>query len=117
MADPGAGTGDFVTYKLKDDLSRNSRLDAIHESSGSLCGSQRVNEYILTDIVEKSAAITNAGGLEAFLDELNLSKTLWRKRALAQVEKAKKAYGELGPHYCTVESEGGASDFRFNLNK
>lgn len=117
VIDLGGGTGDFVSNELKDELSAKSRLEAVFASSGSLCGSQRVNEYILTHIVETGAEVTKAGGLDAVLAQHNLSRSLWRKRTLAQIENAKLKYGKKKIHCGIVEGGTGAPRFYFDLKE
>lgn len=88
VADIGAGTGDFVLYRLKDDLSAKSRLDAIQQATGALCGSQAINDYLL-DIVEANIPKSKGGNLAGLCKNLGISTHSFREKALSEIEAQK----------------------------
>lgn len=117
VVDAGAGTGDFVLYRLIDDLSEHSRLEAVHQSSGLLCGSQRVNEFIYTLFIFNGKEVKECGGLQAVLDKHKLSRRAFRKRVLRQIEVAKCKTTQSARHLCAIEGGPGAPDFYFVITK
>ena len=86
VCDLGGGTGDFVTYSLLDDLTIDSRLEAIGLSSGALCGSVNIDEFLLS-VLEESDKVMRLGGVAAVKMKMGLSDLQWRKRCLRMIER------------------------------
>ncbi|KAK5127447.1 hypothetical protein LTR85_006786 [Meristemomyces frigidus] len=111
VVDLGGGTGDLVTYTLKDELSEDSRLDAVSSTAGARCGSQEVSEEILSRL-EKGKSVREEGGLKAIRNRLSLTEIQWRKRALREIERIKCGFtGVQKRNMGTVTATGENSAF------
>jgi len=104
VVDLGCGTGDFVMYKLKDDLNETSCLDAFSEGLGALCGSQIVNERLLP-IFEARVTEIN-GSFQQFCSSLNLNEHAARRQALLGIETMKKNFLTQDRHIVHIAAPG-----------
>ncbi|EME47927.1 hypothetical protein DOTSEDRAFT_124252 [Dothistroma septosporum NZE10] len=90
VADLGSGTGDFVLYRLKENLSPNSRLESINESSGELCGSFLVDELLYLTLKRRKGR----DWLIQAVQELKVTERDFERRALVAIEKVKREFGK-----------------------
>lgn len=102
--DLGCGTGDIVLYQLRDDKLRlKSRLRVLEHSPGGLCGSNRVNDYVLRSILER----LGKDGLSAALQKLGgMSADTFSWKLLSSIEKAKLEYPIWDSSYFPIAMYG-----------
>ena len=120
IVDLGCGTGDFVTYKLKDKLTARSRLLDVQSTSGALCRSSAVSELLLTELNANESVKSHGGlhGVKVLLgDALGpMTDLQWRKKALRALEEVKLLYPMKRKYFGTVEGKG-AFDLPFSFTK
>lgn len=110
VADLGSGTGDFVLYKLLENLSSSSRLKPIGQGSGEICGSFRVDELLYKALIKRKGR----EWLLKCVDELSVTERDFERRALEAIEKIKRDFTKsstigtgtirgIGPRYVSFE--------------
>jgi len=88
VMDLGCGTGDQVLFELLDDLSVDSRLDAISQATGALCGSSQIDRLVVEALIE-SQEFEAKGGLEALARGHGQGPHVLRRRLLNEIAEAK----------------------------
>lgn len=117
VMDLGCGTADLVLYELLEDLSEQSRLDAISQSTGALCGSLEIDKHIESAIL-RSDQIVAKGGPERVAESLGLSHYAFRRRLLQAIAEAKLKYeGPMGSpeEFVVVKGASGYQAFTVRI--
>lgn len=88
VCDIGAGTGDFVMYALQNALNAESALQAVGQSSGSLCGSTHVDRILLKQLLsswERPKKIR-------ICKKLGITERDFERRVLFAIEEIKRSF-------------------------
>ncbi|KAK5688941.1 hypothetical protein LTS10_000921 [Elasticomyces elasticus] len=113
VGDYGCGTADIVVYELEEALSASSRMKAVSSSSGGACGSQMINEVLLTLL---ESELEEQGGLAMVQAKLGFPDLRWRKTAMAGIEGLKCKFPDQAKYKLAFSGENG-EDFRFVFTK
>lgn len=115
IVDMGAGTTDIVGLELRDDLSRDSRFDAVSEETGGLCAGQGINDYLL-DVVESSQTMQTRGGMETVAVELEMTVHALRRSLLQEIEDFKLKFEERSTFPLSIRATKGGNTNRFEYD-
>ena len=108
VADLGSGTGDFVRYRLEDDLSIDSRLKCMGRSSGEICGSFKVDEALLENLKRRQGT----EWYEKVRARLDLDADDFERRVLVAIEEAKQKFGRDDEDFTTANINGVGGEFQ-----
>lgn len=107
--DGGCGTADTVHLRLLDDLSINTRFEALTQPTGSDCGSGKVNEFAL-EIFKQRINTEESEGVQGILDHLSIDEDYFDWQALLGIEQAKLRFsnGDNSYQVSIVDARGRA---------